>query len=145
MAKIPETVKIISFLGLVPFVMGALGTFKLDIFSLVTNAFFVDTALLYSALILSFLGGCLFGFETLSEPFPKKARLWIAVLPSIWALIALQIPNFEASAMIIGFMVVFECDRRAHRHKTTPEWWIGLRLPLTICVIVALAIIGFHD
>lgn len=145
MAKIPYTVKIICLLGLIPFIMGTVGTFKLNIFGIETNNFFIELALLYSALILSFLGGCLFGFETLSEPFPRKSRLWLAILPTIWALLALQIPYFKASAMAIGFMIVFEFDRRASRNKITPEWWLNLRLPLTICVIISLAIIGFHD
>jgi len=143
MNNIPKSVKLISSLGLIPFFLGVIGTIRLNIFDNSTNMFFVEISILYSGLILSFLGGCLFGFETLSNPIPKKATLWIAIVPTIWALLALQIPNFKASAMAIGFLILFEFDRRASRTETTPRWWIKLRLPLTCCVIVSLAIIGF--
>ena len=142
--QIPKTIKIISILGLSPLFIGFIATFKLPMINPDLNKFLINCSLLYSGLILSFLGGCLFGFESIGKKNPSKLGLWLAVTPSIWALIALQTPNFSASILAVGFLVVFEFDRKAHRDGNTPNWWISLRLPLTATVVFTLSIIGFY-
>ena len=92
---------------------------------------------------MSFLGGCLFAFESLSKPEPSKLRLWLAVTPSLWSLIALQLPNFAASILALGFLIVYEFDRKAHSAGIVPNWWLYLRFPVTSAVILCLAVIGF--
>ena len=145
MKNIPKVIRIISTLGLLPFVPGILATF--DVFNTypAVNSFLFNLSLCYGALILSFLGGCLFGFECLKKAGPNNSRSWIAIVPTIWALIALQIPNFSASFLAVGFLIVYEFDRRARYTGTTPDWWLTLRLPLTAVVILSLSIIGFHN
>lgn len=144
MNLIPETVKIIAAIGLVPFFLGTLAIFKFSIIGLNINIFLINFSLLYAGLILSFLGGCLFGFEALSVSEPNKTRLWLAIIPSMWSLIALQIPNFSASILALGFLLVYEFDRKAHFAGITPQWWLALRFPLTATVILNLVIIGFY-
>ena len=144
MGKIPKTVKIIVTLGLIPFFVGAVTTFKLPIIDLDIEVFLINFSLLYASLILSFLGGCLFGFEALNGPAPNKLRLWLAIIPSMWSLIATQIPNFSASFLAVGFLIVYEFDRKFHSAGIVPSWWLSLRLPLTVLVIASLSIIGFH-
>ena len=144
MTNIPSTIKIIATLGLMPFFVGVLATFKLPIFELDITVFLINFSLLYASLILSFLGGCLFGFESLNETNPNKFRLWLAITPSIWSLIALQIPDFSASFLAVGFLIVYEFDRKSSLAGIVPSWWLSLRLPLTALVIASLSIIGFH-
>lgn len=144
MTSIPGTIKIIATLGLMPFFLGVLVTFKFPIVELDMAVFLINFSLLYASLILSFLGGCLFGFESLNEPNPNKFRLWLAITPSIWSLIALQIPDFSASFLAVGFLIVYEFDRKSHSAGIVPSWWLSLRLPLTALVIASLSIIGFH-
>ena len=143
MTKVPKVIKIISTLGLLPFLFGAIGSLQLSLIQYNLNKFFLSLATLYAALILSFLGGCLFGFECLNKSKPNKKRVWIAILPTIWALLALQITNFSASILAIGFLLVYEFDRKAYTTGTVPDWWLSLRLPLTAIVILSLSIIGF--
>lgn len=144
MVKIPKVIKIISYCGIIPFLLGVIGTFKFSLFHPYLNTFLVETSILYSALILSFLGGCLFGFECLNRSGPNIFRSWIAILPSLWALIGLQIEDFSATILIVGFLLVYEVDRRAHVSQIVPDWWLSLRFPLTVTVIISLSIIGFH-
>ena len=143
--KIPQNVRIISCLGLIPFLVGVVGTLEFGFFDVSVNNFLVHTSILYAALILSFLGGCLFGFEIISHQIPKRTQLWIAVLPTLWSILVLSLDDFQATALILGFMGIFEVDRRVSKSGESPDWWLNLRLPLTFCVVICLAIIGFHD
>ena len=144
MSQIPKTIKIIAALGLLPFFFGAIATFKVSILDFDIKLLLIKFSILYAGLILSFLGGCLFGFESISGQNPNKIRLWLSIIPSIWSLIALQIPNFSASILALGFLVVYEFDRKSSLAGNVPTWWLSLRLPLTAIVILNLAIIGFH-
>ena len=144
MGQIPKTIRVITALGLLPFFFGTLATFNLSILHPDTRVFLVSFSLLYAGLILSFLGGCLFGFESLVQPEPSRKRVWLAITPTIWSLVALQIPNFSASILAFGFLLVYEFDRKAHSAEIAPNWWLSLRFPITAAVILNLAIIGFH-
>ena len=144
MHKIPKVIKIISSLGILPFLLGAIATFKLSFITPDLITFLHNISILYGALILSFLGGCLFSFECLNQSGPNILRSWAAILPTLWALIALQINNFSASILAIGFLIVYEFDRRAKSARIVPDWWLSLRLPLTAVVILFLSIIGFY-
>ena len=145
MKNVPGVIKIISTLGVIPFILGVLATFNIFNTNPALNAFLLNLSLFYGALILSFLGGCLFGFESLNKDGPAHSRTWIAITPTIWALVALQIPKFSASLLAFGFLLVYEFDRRAKSAGITPLWWLTLRLPLTAVVILSLSIIGFHN
>lgn len=144
MSQIPKTIKIIATLGLLPFFLGAIATFTVSILDFDTKVLFIKISILYAGLILSFLGGCLFGFETISGKNSNKMRLWLSIIPTLWSLIALQIPHFSASILALGFLVVYEFDRKSSLAGTVPAWWLSLRLPLTAIVILNLTIIGFN-
>ena len=93
MSKVPKVIKIISTLGILPFLFGAIASLQLSLIQDYLNKFFLSLSILYAALILSFLGGCLFGFECLNKSIPNIKRAWIAIVPTIWALLAMQIPE----------------------------------------------------
>ena len=145
MSGIPKEIKIISFLGLFPFFVGVIATFKLSIIDSSLNLFLMEFSILYSALILSFMGGCLFGFESITEVKINNLRLWASITPALWSLVALLIPSFSASMLAIGFLLVYEFDRKSYLAGMTPEWWLSLRLPLTTMVILSLVVIGFFN
>ncbi len=144
MNRVPGVIKIISILGMLPFFLGAVATFKISLINSDLNSYLFQFSILYGALILSFLGGCLFGFECMNQFGPTNLRPWMAIIPTIWALLALQITNFSASLLAMGFLLVYEFDRRAKAAEIVPIWWLSLRLPLTIVVILSLSIMGFY-
>ena len=140
----PRTVLIFSTLGLVPLIYGTIGSvFEYNIlFTL--NISLPEISLLYAALILSFLGGCLFAFEIKKSEKISWKSLLFTFLPTLWAFSSLLLTNFKASALAIGFLVTYEFDRKAVKNNLAPAWWLSLRLPLTTVVIVLLVIIGFY-
>ena len=141
---VPKTVKIISILGLTPLLFGTMASLELTFIFHSYNDLVVEMSLVYAALVLSFLGGCVFGFEAIEFEPSKNKRIWLSIFPTIWALFSISLPHFVASCLALGFLLVFELDRRVVTTKKAPVWWLSLRFPLTVCVIVMLTIIGFH-
>ncbi len=92
----------------------------------------------YAALILSFLGGIWWGFAARAE----RAPLWLwvaAVLPSLIALAsflpwATGEPWPGPSLIVIGVALIgsLGVDWQLHRIGLAPEWWLRLRLPLSL-------------
>ena len=141
----PKTVKIIGILGLLPFIVGVLATLELTLIFRKYNYFLVEMSLTYAALILSFLGGSIFAFENINSEKRSNFGLWLSICPTLWAFLSINLPHFSASCLALGFVAVYEIDRRAFTAEKTPDWWLSIRLPLTAVVVLALAIIGFHD
>ena len=144
MKNVPSNAKLIGFLGLIPMILGLLGSLQLFFFSENINQFLIKFSITYSAIILSFLGGCLFAFNCLKKDNPSLLGLTLTILPSIWATIALQSPILKTSLLALGFLLIFEIDRRFFKINLTPKWWLKLRLPLTTVIIVILVIMGFN-
>jgi hypothetical protein len=101
-------------------------------------------ALIYAALILSFLGGTWWGIAA-SAPAAERRKalgwLWIAsVLPSLIAFVAILWPllgplhghSIEPAlvAMAGGLWVALAVDLRIA--ALAPPWWLQLRAPLSI-------------
>ncbi len=62
MIIIPPKVKYLSYAGTIPIIMGVIGSFDLNLVDNNINDWLVELGTLFSAVILSFLGGCLFVF-----------------------------------------------------------------------------------
>ena len=92
----------------------------------------------YAALILSFLGGIWWGFAARAERAP--VWLWVAaVLPSLIALAsflpwATGEPWPGPSLIVIGVALIgsLGVDWQLHRLGLAPDWWLRLRLPLSL-------------
>ncbi len=144
MENTPKLVKIFSFLGLVPVLFGVLGSFEFSFIPDLINNALINVSLIYAALILSFLGGVLFGFKVTKVKNPKFWPLFFSFLPTFWALFALQLPVFKASALAIGFLIAYELDRKFFKERLPPNWWLSLRLPLTAIMVLLLIVMGFN-
>ena len=95
----------------------------------------------FGAAILGFMGGCLWGFAAAPGRMPTVLLLAASAVPAILAALAIQ-PSPAASCLWLafGFVVVQVLDLLFHRVGAVPEWWPGLRLPLTAGVIACLLI-----
>ena len=69
---IPKPVYYLSAMGLLPVFAGAIGSFNLIFLGEEFNRWLQESSILFSAMILSFLGGSLFIFEILLK---KKNRV----------------------------------------------------------------------
>ena len=103
----------------------------------------------YAAIISSFLGGIQWGLITSSSDriFFILSPLFISTIPALISWLALL---FFASSMylslilvIFSFIITSAFDYYLYQSKMAPFWFLNLRLPLTICVLILTVIIFF--
>jgi hypothetical protein len=137
MRGVPQAAMALGLAGLIPFV-------GLAALSLIGPEGWRDTVLkalaYYGATILAFMGGCRWGFAAAglgAGPTPKL--LGLAVAPSLWAWVALMLPPpFEKEMLALGLVLLYAADVALKLQGGTPEWWLRLRLPLTLVAAASL-------
>lgn len=107
----------------------------------------------YAALILSFLGGIWWGIAAgaagLRSIVVPRWLWFVAVVPTLIALAsalpwALGTPWPQPSLIALGTALIAACgiDWLLWRHGLVPDWWLTLRLPLSIGLGVLTIILG---
>ena len=139
---VPKSVLTISLVGLVPFVIGSLLSFKVNIIPQRESELLLKASLQYAALILCFMSGCVF-FSCLNET-ERTSYLWRSIIPVILSLFALSFPLLTGFILALGFLYLLEIERKLYKAKIMPFWWISLRMPMTILVLICLIITGFN-
>ncbi|MEM6972866.1 MAG: DUF3429 domain-containing protein [Pseudomonadota bacterium] len=92
----------------------------------------------YGAVILSFMGGCRWGFAAAGHgASPGGATaLWrygISVLPALWAWPVLAMPDpWRMGLLALGFLGLLAADVRLAEAEGAPTWWPAMRWPLTL-------------
>ena len=129
--RIPHAALYLGVAGLIPFFAAALSQF--------TPVPYVEQlgggrAVLidYGKIILSFMGGALWGFATVRG---SGIGLVIAVLPALFAFL---IVGANPVLLVLGFLALLPADLWFRKSGLAPEWWLRLRIPLTLAVIFAL-------
>ena len=144
MKVIPKPVYFISLLGLLPAIAGVVGSFNFSPLGEEINHFLYEFGLLFNALILSFLGGCIFIFEILLKPKLELKGIALSMAPSLWAIIAINSP-ISCFLLAIGFLAALERERILVRNLKLPAWWLKMRLQLTSLMVFALILMGFNE
>ena len=139
---VPKSVLTISLVGLVPFVIGSLLSFKVNIIPQREAELLLKASLQYAALILCFMSGCVF-FSCTNET-EKTSYLWRSIIPVILSLLALFLPFLSGFILALGFLYLLEIERKLFKAQVMPFWWISLRMPMTILVLICLIIMGFN-
>ena len=134
----------IGYLGLIPFVSGAILSTGLIPSNTDLQKWIVLFSIHYAAIILSFMSGVLWGFELLTEHKKSKHAIIIALIPPLWASFSYFLP-LRCFLFAIGFLGLYWLDIFMARKKATPEWWLKLRAPLTTLVVASLVVMGFND
>lgn len=141
LASTPLAARVLGFAGLAPFVCFLIGSITAsgDLANL------SQTALIsYGAIILSFMGGCRWGFAAIDQDRTADWRRYtVAVLPALYALPMTMI-EFRAGALGlgVGLVALYLADLRLTRNGGAPVWWPKLRLPLTFGATVCLVVAG---
>ena len=143
MTEISKPIYYLSLLGLLPVIAGVLGSFNFLMLGVEINIWLYKFGLLFSALILSFLGGCLFVFEILLKPKLEFKGLVLSIIPSLWAIISINLP-MSSFLLAIGFLAILERERILRRNCKLPPGWLRMRLHLTTLLIIALIVMGFN-
>lgn len=137
MNAIPRPALILGFAGLIPFIAGALTVHGLmpGISNPITGLIMLQS---YGAVILAFMGGCLWGFAAQAGRTGWK-EFAVSVAPGIWAFAVAFSPDALIS-LILGFLFLQALDLMFRGWGLGPRWWIALRLPLTLIVIICLIV-----
>ena len=135
MSIVPAPALALGIAGLIPFVGGVLAIHGLapGIDNPVTGYLILQS---YGIAILAFMGGCLWGFAA-----QANRNGWLdfalAVLPGLFAFAVAFLPDALLS-LIIGFALLQGLDFIFRARGLGPDWWLTLRLPLTVVVLLCL-------
>ena len=128
---------LISYLGLVPFLIAIADKF---FFHYLRTSIVDDFIIIYSLIIFVFIGAINWDLKKI---MPVKLVI-IGFLPSLIAVILLcmHLMLYEVSLILITFMILqFLADNYFYKDTSERDVYFKLRLPLTICIVVSLAII----
>ena len=128
---------LISYLGLLPFLIALANKF---IFHYLDTSIVDDFIIIYSLIIFVFIGAMNWD---LKKRMPVKLVI-IGFLPSLIAVILLfmHLMIYEISLIVmICIILQFLIDNYFYKETSEREVYIKLRLPLTICIVLSLAII----
>ncbi|WP_424928443.1 DUF3429 domain-containing protein [Amaricoccus tamworthensis] len=151
MRGVPFASSLLGVAGLIPFVYGVMlilsGPGVLPGFGIFAPTPDGGVKLLqdFGAIILGFMGGCLWGFASAPGRVPKLGILFASIIPAAIALFSMRPePEMSCAGLAFGFAVLQGIDLWLHRRGVTPEYWISLRLPLTTGVILCLLVGALH-
>ena len=136
--KVLRAARLLGYLGLLPFIGGALAVW-------ITSpgvAVVAERALVtYAAVILSFMGAVHWGLAMHSQHPSRDRQLALSVIPALVGWLALLFPAVAAfPVLLVSFAVLNAADRRAAAAGAAPGWYPSLRLPLTVVVVVCLGV-----
>ena len=129
---IPAKALILGYSGVIPFAATA-ALVALDNAAMRQVA--LDGFLIYSGVILSFLGGIRWGAASSASSDPARG-LVVSVLPSLWAAFFLWWPSDDISAwgLMAGFILMGLADWFCPG-LNVPSWMRHLRTRLTLAVV----------
>jgi hypothetical protein len=144
MNKVPPAALWLGLAGVLPFVWGTATVWSPDLADLGLRWFgpryigpYVE--LFYGGLILCFMSGVLWGFAAQRTGPAATAGYALSVLPALWTfLFTGDGPERSGINLAIGFVAILGLDCHFWRAGLTPPWWLTLRVPLTIIVVVCL-------
>ena len=139
--RVPKSVMLASFLGLIPILVGLASTFKIGLSESLKEEL-IRIAIIYSGFILSFMSGCVFYVSSLDRE--RVFLLWFSIIPVLLALLSIAIPFMQSFVIALGFLIVLEMERKLYKIRTLPEWWLNLRFPMTSIVVFLLIFMGFR-
>ena len=128
---------LISYLGLFPFLIAIADKF---FFNYLNTSIVDDFIIIYSLIIFVFIGAINWDLKKI---MPAKLVI-IGFLPSLIAVILLcmHLMLYEVGLILITFMILqFLVDNYFYKETSERDVYFKLRLPLTICIVVSLAII----
>ena len=146
MTQIPRTPLLLGLAGLLPFLWSALTVVQPGLADwgarLLGSRFAgADVLLFYGAVLRSFMSGVLWGFATRLHGSRATTGYVLSVLPALWAFFTTGGGVASAGlSLIAGFTAILGLDWYFWRQGAAPDWWMQLRLLLTVVVITCLAI-----
>ncbi len=138
---IPTAAALLGAGGLIPFVGLSAATHLL---SAEQSLIALQALTAYGAVILSFLGGIIWGlgiagFGEATDKPREALRLTVSVLPSLFGWLALFFPPVAGLWLLATcFLLVLSVDLLMAQRGLTPRWYPALRWRLTAIVVLSL-------
>ena len=137
-------VRSVGYLGLIPFVVGAFLSLKIVTLPYYSEKYLLSFCINYAAIILSFMGGVLWGYELMKPSETSKHMIVLILAPPLWAAFALITP-LTCFLLALGFALIYWLDILSTKEKKSPKWWLKIRAPLNSFAILSLVVIGFNE
>ncbi|MEM8793424.1 MAG: DUF3429 domain-containing protein [Pseudomonadota bacterium] len=138
MPGVPPAAGWLGLAGLLPFFAGAAAHWVMpgDLVRTVTIG--------YGLAILSFMGGCRWGFAAAGMgQGPRAGALILSVIPCLFGWLVVLMPgSLPYFGLALGFVTLFFADRELSKDGGAPPWWPALRLPLSVGAAGALVAAG---
>ena len=143
--SIPNAPLLLSLAGLAPFFWGALTLANANLMAwgqmwLGTGLVGTQVQINYSAVIMSFMSGVLWGFSTKTTQLKAAICYTLSVLPAL-AIFFLVSTNSENKIefLMVGFCFLIFLDLIFYKLDLTPTWWLRLRTVITSLVLLCLS------
>ncbi len=143
--EIPTPAALLGAGGLIPFIgLAAAAHFAGDVDASIA----IEALRAYGAVILSFLGGIIWGLGIAgfggAAAKPREAlRLTISILPSLFGWLALMLPEQSGLWLLSTcFLMVLAVDLIMSKGGLAPRWYPILRWRLTAIAFLCLVIAG---
>jgi len=136
--NLPQPAAALAYAGALPLILAAVLVWAAP------ERFGADAAAFttaYGTLLLIFFGGVRWGVAVMRRGGPNFLELGCSVAPALAALplLFIEAPLAEIAFFIAAFPVLLWDDLRATRAGDgAPEWYLGVRVPLTILMEIAL-------
>ena len=146
MEPIPKTALVLGLAGLLPFVWGAATALSPALAASAAGfvgPLFIGTyvSLTYGTVILSFMSGVLWGFATRASGPEAAVGYILSVAPALWAFFMVNgNPGDAAVNLFAGFLGLLMLDWHFWKMGTAPDWWLRLRIGLTVVVLACLTV-----
>lgn len=139
MPEVPAPASWLGLAGVLPFLAGAVALYVAPDSGLLRSLM-----LGYGVAILSFMGGCLWGFAAAGMGGGASLRDYaLSVLPCLYAWIVVELPGaMPFFALALGFVALLIADLRLAAEGRVPQWWPALRRPLTLGACTGLVLAG---
>jgi hypothetical protein len=140
--RIPVLVIQLGYAGLIPFMTLACVLW-------ITPEIYAEkihqALLSYAAIILSFMGAVHWGLAIDNKDHSINGfQLVVSVIPALIAWFSsMTAPLWNYSILIFTFVLLCFIDTYFVQKQSAPEWYLQLRIPLTVVVVISLIIAQF--
>ena len=147
MSRVPFAAAFLGAAGLIPFLYGVALIFSAPDTLPTFGVFASDPEgglrmlQVFGAVILGFMGGCLWGFVSAPGRTPNLPGLLATIVPAFIAFIAVRPdPAMSCLWLAFGYVVLQAIDVGFDKAGIAPDYWLHLRLPLTAIVMACLLV-----
>ena len=142
-SKIPKPAKILGLLGLLPFLIALFSTINANLYFLLVSYFKIninELQIIYSTIILCFMSGTYWGISS-NVKNQDTLPYTLSILPTLYILgIHLYFDEYFLPLIGFGFILLIPIDIYFSKSKMAPNWWLLLRIPLSVTVFGILII-----